>query len=159
MCVKYEPSTKWTTPEFKGNRFRTSSLQSPLEPDLKNTDQLIKTSVATLLGWNFHDWLGTIKSPSCESLKMIWYAKWILLTKTWKIVLVCKIHKWQKKMEICWKWFVLVWSFQICIGFVSTILCEQDDNWLPTYRLEVNWLKNFREKIYIFIREIFHSIW
>ena len=50
VCVKYEPSTKWTTPEFKGNRFRTSSLQSPLEPDLKNTDQLIKTSVVTLLG-------------------------------------------------------------------------------------------------------------
>ena len=47
--VKYEPSTDWTTPGIKEYRFITSSLQGPLEPDSKNTDQLIKTAVVNLL--------------------------------------------------------------------------------------------------------------
>lgn len=34
-----------------------------------------------------------MKSPSCESLKLFWLAERILLTKMWKIVLICKIHK------------------------------------------------------------------
>ena len=35
VCVKYEPSTKWTTSGIKENKFLTSSLQGPLEHDSK----------------------------------------------------------------------------------------------------------------------------
>ena len=49
VCVKHEPSAKWATPGIRENKFMTSSLQVPLEPDLKNTDQLIKTTVVNLL--------------------------------------------------------------------------------------------------------------
>ena len=49
VCVKYEPSTSYKTPGIKENRFITLSLQGPLEPDSKNTDQLIKTAVINLL--------------------------------------------------------------------------------------------------------------
>ena len=93
VCAKYEPSTKWTMPGIKEKKIMVSSLQSPFEPDLQNTNQLIKTAVVNLLSWRFHNWLGIIKSPSCESLKMFWLAERILLTKSWKIVLLCKIHK------------------------------------------------------------------
>ena len=47
--MKYELSTKCTTPGIKENNFMTSSLQGPLEPDSKNTDQLTKTAVVNLL--------------------------------------------------------------------------------------------------------------
>ena len=47
--MKYEPSTKWTAPGIKENKFMTSSLQGPLEPDLQNTDQLINNTVVHLL--------------------------------------------------------------------------------------------------------------
>ena len=47
--MKYEPSMKCTTPRIKENKFMISSLQGPLEPDSKNTDQLIKTAVVNLL--------------------------------------------------------------------------------------------------------------
>ena len=90
---KYEPFTKWTTPGIKEKKIMTSSLQDPFETLSQNTDQLIKTAVVNLLSWRFHDWLGIIKYPSCESLKLFWLAERILLTKSWKIVLVCKIHK------------------------------------------------------------------
>ena len=43
--MKYEPSKNCTTTGIKENKFITSYLQGPLEPDSKNTDQLIKTSV------------------------------------------------------------------------------------------------------------------
>ena len=43
VCAKYEPSTKRTMPGIIENRIMTSSLQGPLEPDSKNTDQPIKT--------------------------------------------------------------------------------------------------------------------
>ena len=49
VFVKYEPSAKWATPEIKENRFMTSCLQGPFEPDSKNTDQLIKNAVVNLL--------------------------------------------------------------------------------------------------------------
>ena len=45
MCVKYEPSMKWTMSGIKEKRFMKSSLQSPLKPDSKNTDQPIKNAV------------------------------------------------------------------------------------------------------------------
>ena len=49
VCVKYESSTKCTSPRIKENKFMSSSLQGPLEPDSKNTNQLIKTAVGNLL--------------------------------------------------------------------------------------------------------------
>ena len=69
VCVKCEPSSKCTTPGIKENRFMISSFQGPLEPDSKNTEQLIKTAVVNPLSWNFQDWLGITKSSSCESFK------------------------------------------------------------------------------------------
>ena len=166
MSAKYESSTKWATPGIKENRFITSSLQDTLEPDSKNTDWPIKTVEVDLLSLRFQDWLGIIKSPSCESLRLFRLSEWILETKMWKIVLVCKTYKndvirlklchnvdlvtpyncvsrkhspcfrtWavkkknssglqntqnaRKKLETCWKWFGLVWSFQKCKRFAS----------------------------------------
>ena len=49
MYAKYEPSTKWAMPGIKENRIMTSSLQGPLEPFSKNTDQPIKTVMVNLL--------------------------------------------------------------------------------------------------------------
>ena len=49
VCMKYEHSTKFTTPGSKENRFMASSLQGSLEPDSKNANQLIKTVVIYLL--------------------------------------------------------------------------------------------------------------
>ena len=72
VCVKYEPSTKWTKPEIK-ERFMTSSLQGFLKPDSKNTDQLIKTAVVNLLSWNFQDWLGTIMCHAKTKIKQNTY--------------------------------------------------------------------------------------
>ena len=93
VSAKYEPSTKWAIPGIKENRFITSSLQGPLRPDSKNTDWLIKTGVVNLLSWNFQGWLGIIKSPSFESLRLFRLSEWIWRTETWKIVLVCKTYK------------------------------------------------------------------
>lgn len=45
VFIKYEPSTKTTTLGIKENKFMMSSLQCPLKPDWKNTDQLIKPTV------------------------------------------------------------------------------------------------------------------
>ena len=47
--MKYEPSMKWATSGIKENRLMTSSLQGPLKPDSKNTNQLIKTTSVNLL--------------------------------------------------------------------------------------------------------------
>ena len=80
-------------PGIKEKNIMTSALQGHFEPDSQNTDKLIKTAVVNLLSWCFHDWLGIIKSPSCESLKLYWLAERILMSKSGKIVLVCKIHK------------------------------------------------------------------
>ena len=66
-------------------------IMDPFQPDSKNIDQSIKTAVANLLGWNFEDWLNIVKSPSCESLKLFLLAEQNA-TKTWKIILVCKIY-------------------------------------------------------------------
>ena len=91
-----------TTLGIKESRFMTSSSQGPLEPDSKNTDQLIKTTVVNLLSWNFQDWLSIIKYLICESLKSIRLAERILVNKTWKIVLVCKTHKNDAfKLKLC----------------------------------------------------------
>ena len=91
-----------TTLGIKESRFMTSSSQGPLEPDSKNTDQLIKTTVVNLLSWNFQDWLTIIKYPICESLKLIRLAERILVNKTWKIVLVCTTHKNDAfKLKLC----------------------------------------------------------
>ena len=49
VCVKYEPSTKCTTPGIKENKSMTSSLQGPVKADSKNTDQLLKTAAVNLL--------------------------------------------------------------------------------------------------------------
>ena len=49
VCMKYEPSTKCSTPRINENRFMASSLQGSLEPDSKNTDQRIKASVVMFL--------------------------------------------------------------------------------------------------------------
>ena len=55
MSAKYECSTKWATLGIKENRFITSSLQDPLEPDSKNTDWPIKTVEVDLLSLRFQD--------------------------------------------------------------------------------------------------------
>ena len=60
---------------------------------LLNQIHKIQTSLKNLLSWRFHDWLGIIKSPSCESLKLFWFPELTSMTKSWKIVLACKIHK------------------------------------------------------------------
>ena len=93
VCMKYEPSTKCATQGIKENKFMTSSLQVSLETDSRNTDQLIKTAVANLSSWSFQDWLGIIKPSIYESVKLFRLPERILLTKTWKTVLVCRIHK------------------------------------------------------------------
>ena len=75
--MKCEPSTKSAVPGIKENRFMTSSLQGPLEPDSKNTDQFIKTAVVNLLSWNFQ------RNLSYQGKTILWC----------RFCLVCKIHK------------------------------------------------------------------
>ena len=118
VCAKYEPFMKWKTTGIKEKKIMSSSLQGPFEPDSQNTDQLIKTAAVNLLGWRFHDWLGIMKSPSSESLKLFWLAERILLTKSWKIVLVCKIHKNDViRLKLCQKvdltviYKCVIWTF------------------------------------------------
>ena len=104
--------------KLKKKKIMSSSLQGPFEPDSQNMDQLIKTAAVNLLGWRFHDWLGIMKSPSSESLKLFWLAERILLTKSWKIVLVCKIHKNDViRLKLCQKvdltviYKCIIWTF------------------------------------------------
>ena len=119
VCMKYEHSTKWVTPGIKENRFITSSLQGPLKPDSKKTEQLIKSTVFNLRSWNFEDWLDMIRSQSCESLKLVRSTEWILLTeKSQKIFLICKIHKKDiirlKLFQTVYLKVCITWTFSQC---------------------------------------------